>query len=143
MKTLVTYDSMFGNTATIAKIIAEASGAKLIRADTLKLDDIKGVDLLVIGSPTQAGQPIVAVQKILMQFPDLKNIKVAAFDTRLTIKWVKIFGYAANRIADKLQKSGGELIVEPKGFLVSSKKGPLLDGETNKAKEWAQKLLQP
>lgn len=45
MKTLVIYDSMFGNTATIAKIIAEASGAKLIRADTLRLNDVKGVDL--------------------------------------------------------------------------------------------------
>jgi len=141
MKTLVIYDSMFGNTEIIAKAIANICGAKLVKAADFNLDDIKNIDLLVVGSPTQAGNPTVLVQKALTKIIKLDNIKIAAFDTRMPMKWVKIFGFASNKIVKKLQKVNGVIATNPEGFLVSSKEGPLVDGELARAKQWAQAIL--
>jgi flavodoxin len=68
----------------------------------------------------------------------LKNVSVASFDTRAKAKWVKIFGYAAGRIADSLKDKGGTLIAPPEGFIVKSTKGPLADGEPERAAAWAK-----
>jgi hypothetical protein len=78
-------------------------------------------------------------------------MKVAAFDTRLTWEEIekspplpffeKIFGYAASRIGKALRKKGGRLVVEPEGFFVDGMKGPLSEGEVERAREWAQKLF--
>jgi len=68
----------------------------------------------------------------------LKNVKAAAFDTRISVAdvnsrvlsgMVKLFGYAAKPIADKLQKKGGTLIAPPEEFIVQGNEGPLKDGE--------------
>ena len=81
----------------------------------------------------------------------LKGVKVTAFDTRFTeaeIEKVKVlaflvrlFGYAAEPIADRLQKKGGELAVPPEAFYVSETEGPLLEGELERAEDWAKQIL--
>ena len=43
--------------------------------------------------------------------------------------FVKIFGYAAKPIADRLTKKGGNLAVPAEGFYVGGTEGPLLEGE--------------
>lgn len=141
MKTLVIYDSMFGNTEIIAKAIADVCDAKLVKACDFSTEDIKGIDLLIIGSPTQAGNPTVLVQKALAKLVSLDDLKIAAFDTRMSMKWVKIFGFASNKIIKKLQKIGCVVAVSPEGFLVNGKEGPLADGELVRAKQWAQTIL--
>jgi hypothetical protein len=54
---------------------------------------------------------------------------------------VKLFGYAAKPIADRLQEKGGELVEPPEGFYVRGTEGPLLEGELSRAAEWAQRIL--
>jgi hypothetical protein len=69
----------------------------------------------------------------------LKGIKVTSFDTR-----VKLFihGDAMNKILSNLKNVGAEVISEPQAFYVGGKQGPLLDGEDEKAVEWAKLLKE-
>lgn len=123
---------------------------KVIGAEKVVVDDIKSLDMLILGSPTHGGQPSNAIRFFLNKLPNnsLKGIKVAVYDTRLSEKGVnfvlrlliKTIGYAAKKIANALKNKGGELIDQPKGFFVESKEGPLKDGEFSRAKEWAAEL---
>jgi len=65
---------------------------------------------------------------------------VAAFDTRITSWVAKIFGYAATRIANDVKRKGGTVVVPPEGFSVEGTKGPLNDGEVERAGTWAKAL---
>ena len=49
-----------------------------------------------------------------------------------------IFGFAAPRIANSLEKKGVTLLVPPAGFVVKGIKGPLREGELERAAGWAQ-----
>jgi hypothetical protein len=55
---------------------------------------------------------------------------------------VKLFGYAAKPIADRLKKKGGELTIPPEGFLVKGTEGPLKEGELERAADWAKSLSE-
>jgi flavodoxin len=72
----------------------------------------------------------------------LEGIKVAAFDTRATSKFAKIFGNAAGRMAGQLTKKGGVPAASPEGFFVTGTKGPLKDGELERAAAWAKGILE-
>ena len=55
--------------------------------------------------------------------------------------FVRLFGYAAKPIADRLQKRGGVLVVPPEGFYVEGTEGPLQEGELERASEWARRIV--
>jgi flavodoxin len=145
MKTLVVYDSLYGNTEQIAKAIGgavegEVNVVKVGEADAAGLD---AYDLIIVGSPTQGGRHTKAMQAFLDIVPAdaLKSKKVAAFDTRAKAKWVKIFGYAAPRIAGALKDKGGDLLAPGEAFLVKATRGPLVDGEVERAAAWVKALV--
>lgn len=143
MKTLVIYDSVNGNTAAIARSIGSALGgaAKVVSAGGVAGADLKAVERVIVGSPTLGGRPTESMQKLLSEgLRDVKGMKVAAFDTRISARFAKMFGYAARKIADSLQQNGGNLIAEPEGFIVKGRKGPLADGELERAAAWARTL---
>ncbi len=54
----------------------------------------------------------------------------------------KLFGYVAERIADKLVKKGGTLIVPPEWFIVKDSEGPLKAGELEHVVEWDKSVLE-
>ncbi len=156
MNALVIYDSVFGNTEQIALAIGQALGApekaKALRVDKATPELLSGAGLLVVGSPTRGFRPTEAVTKYLQSLPagSLKNVKVAAFDTRIAVAdvnnliltvFVRIFGYAAKPIADKLAQKGGLLALPPEGFYVKGSEGPLKDGELERAARWAKQML--
>ena len=159
MKTLVIYDSFFGNTEQIARAIGRAFGpeddAAIVRVGDVKPEQLAGLSLLIVGSPTRAFRPSPATIKLLKSIPSnsLNGVSVAAFDTRVTEqeiasgpwilrKMVKIFGYAARPIAGRLIKKGGKLICEPEGFFVEGMEGPLKEGEIERAGEWAKRIVE-
>ena len=145
MKVLVIYDSTYGNTEKIAKAIGEAiSGdVKVLRAIEVNLSVLEFVNLLIVGSPTQGGRPTVPIQDFLKHLPaTIQGIDVAAFDTRLTTKFVGIFGYAAGRIASKLKEKGGNLVAPPAAFFVTGSTPSLKDGELDRAVTWARSLMK-
>jgi flavodoxin I len=146
MKTLVVYDSLYGNTEQIARAIGgaiegEVKVAKVGEADAAGLN---AYDLIIVGSPTQGGRYTKNMQAFVGKVPAdaLKNKKVAAFDTRAKTKWVKIFGYAAPRIADALKDKGGDLLAPGEAFFVKATRGPLVDGEVERAAAWARALSE-
>lgn len=144
MKSLVVYDSLYGNTEEIARAIGGAIGGEVKRPAEVNPADIESLDLLIIGSPTQGGRATQPVQAFLknMAAPAVAGRDVAAFDTRIFQKWVGIFGYAAGRIAKDLQKAGANLMVDPEPFFVLGTKGPLKEGEEARAAAWAKGLVK-
>jgi flavodoxin len=156
MKVVVVYDSVFGNTGKIAQAIGHALGSpedvRVLQVSEVKPEQLAGLTLLVVGSPTRQFSPTGATTSFLKSIPKngLKGVKVAAFDTRFTVSaieevrilafFVRIFGYAAKPIADRLKKKGGELVIPPEGFYVADTEGPLLEGELERAAEWAKQI---
>lgn len=92
MKALVVYDSEFGNTKQIANTIGSTLGStdeiEVLRVGEVKMEGLTGLELLIVGSPTQRFRPTEATSDFLKHIHAnwLKGINVAAFDTRLTIK---------------------------------------------------------
>ncbi len=148
VKALIVYDSAYGNTEKIARAVAGAlapSGdVKVLRAGEANTSELESIDLLIVGSPTQGGRPTPAIQDFLNKVsePAIRGINVAAFDTRISTRWVGIFGYAAGRIAGSLKTKGGTLILSPEGFFVKGTEGPLKEGELERAASWAREILQ-
>jgi len=143
MKTLVVYDSVYGNTKTIAQAIGDAipGAVQVLHVDEVEAGDPETVDLFIVGSPTHGAFPTEAVQGLLGQVgaPAREGARVAAFDTR--VRWLRLFGYAAPKMADALVEKGWVLAGEPGGFFVGSKKrGPLKPGEADRAAAWAKEL---
>jgi len=148
MKALIVYDSVYGNTEQIARAIADgmtpSAEVEVLRAGEANPSELASVDLLIVGSPVHGGRPTPTVQDFLSRIAQqsLKDIKVAAFDTRATSKFAKIFGNAAGRMAGQLTKKGGDLVVPAEGFFVTGTKGPLKEGELERAANWAKGILE-
>jgi len=149
MKVLIVYDSIQGNTEKVARAMAAALSSsgdvKVLKPGEVASSDLKSIDLLIVGSPTLGGRPTQPMQTFLAGIPAdaLKGIDVVAFDTRLKAAWVKIFGFASGRIADALKSKGGRLLAPPQGFFVAGRNGPLKDGESERAAEWAKGISLP
>ena len=146
MKTLIVYDSVFGNTAQVAATMGQALAANVLKVSDVTPDDIQGVSLLIVGSPTRAFRPTPAVTAWLKSLPHLSGMRIAAFDTRIDIDkadskflrgMVKLFGYAAAPIQKTLVKKGGTPAADAAWFYVSDNEGPLMDGERARAEQWA------
>lgn len=152
MKAMIVYDSYFGNTEKTAEAMAQAlqGQAEVVikRVSEAQSDQLGDLDLLIVGSPTRAFRATPATYQFIKAIPanGLAGVKVAAFDTRMNVQetnvgilkfLAKIFGYAAEPIAKRLTRKGGQLAAEPTGFFVQDSEGPLKDGELERAADWA------
>jgi flavodoxin I len=155
MKALIVYDSVFGNTEKVAQAIAGALGpadsVTAVKVGEAGPEHLEGVSLLLVGSPTRAFRPTPGATGFVRSLSPtaLQGVRVAAFDTRIStadansgfLKFlVKLFGYAAEPLAAKLQKKGGTPAAPPEGFFVGGTEGPLKDGELERAAQWARRL---
>ncbi len=156
MKAMVIYNSQYGNTALIAEAIGRGLGdpddVTVSQIADARVESLAGLDVLVVGSPTQKFRSTPATKNFLKSIPrdGLQGVRIAAFDTRLTeeeigssgvfFKLVDIFGYAAQPIADGLAKKGGQEAAPPAGFYVAGTEGPLLEGELERAEAWGREI---
>lgn len=161
MKALVVYESHWGNTAAIARAIAEGIGGDTPALSTAEADSmaVPELDLLVAGAPVlgfrlgteqtydgMRAQPRKGAPADLSHPPVsswLKSVPpgtsvVAAFDTRVRGP----FGKAAPMILKTLEAAGYQAAAEPKGFMVKGTQGPLRDGELDRAREWGRELAK-
>lgn len=162
MKAYVVYESLWGNTAAIARAVAEGIGpgafalstgevtaAMLIDADLL----VAGAPLLAFALPTERIRgSIKGDAKHRENPPDLAHPSMrwwleglaphralgAAFETR--IWWSP--GSSAGKIARALTALGYRQISRPKRFLVTGTYGPLKEGELEKARAWGAELAR-
>ena len=147
MKTLVAYDSLYGNTKAIALAIAGAlpGEVRVLHAGEVSYEDLVGVDLLIAGSPTHGGMPTQAVAALVERIgpPGGKGARAAAFDTRLSWGFLARFGFAVPKLADRLREKGWTLAGTPGGFFVRGmRRGPLKKGEAERAATWARSLVK-
>jgi flavodoxin len=152
LKAVILFDSQYGNTGQIAQLIAQTlrkyCSVSQEPVDRFSPDSVGGSDLLIVGSPTQGGQPTKRLQEKLAQLPDLQGKSVAVFDTRFAkdahgtfLKLLmKTIGFAAPKLARALQRKGGSLVVPAEGFIVGDKFGPLAIGEIERAEAWADRI---
>jgi hypothetical protein len=163
MRSLVVYESWFGNTRRVAEEIGEALASEG-EAEVVSLVEeppaLGGFDLLVVGAPTQVhglsgrrsreaaveqgghGEPRIGVRDWIEALPNgAGGPRVAAFDTRAN-KPVLLVGSAARGIARRLRHRGYRLVAEPESFFVAGTPGPLEEGELERAAQWAASLAR-
>ena len=161
MRSLVVYESWFGNTRRIAKKIAAAL-AEEGEVDVVAVDDprpsFKHLDLIVLGAPTHVhrlsgrrsreaavaqrgagGQTGIGVRGWIDRLPLAGGTPVAVFDTRAH-KPALLVGSAAHGMASRLRRRGFRLATEPESFFVEGTPGPLEHGELERAEEWGKTL---
>lgn len=157
MKIQVIYDSKFGNTKKVADAVVTAldrgNEVSVVHVDKVDTDKLQEFDILIFGAPTHAFRPSQPMKAFLKRIPNnsLSGVKAAVFDTRATEKsinekWllkfmVRLFGYAAKPLSKTVKKKGAEIVGEPVGFCVADTKGPLIESELERAKEWANSLI--
>ena len=160
-RALVVYESMFGNTRRIAEAVADglSTSATVDVVEVGASSSLDEVDLLVVGGPThafglsrsstresaadQAVGGIVSTGIGLREWLDaLDNrhptARVAAFDTRM--KAALLSGSAARRALAKLRRLGFDPAARPESFAVTGMRGPLRDGEVDRARKWGVRI---
>ena len=93
MNVLVIYDSVFGNTEKIALAIGAALNAPTLPVGQAAPEQVGGLELLVVGSPTRSFRPTEAISKFLNELSKdyLAGVRVASFDTRLALETIRFF----------------------------------------------------
>jgi flavodoxin len=138
MRARVVYDTNYGNTRTVAEVIARELGreAAILNVADVTDESLTGVDVLVVGCPINGWRPTEKMQEFLRGLlpGSLTGVRAAAFDTR-----VKLFihGDAAAKISQALQAAGATIVAKPQGFIVQGTEGPLAPGQADKAGAWA------
>jgi len=158
---LVIYESLWGNTEQVARAIA----AQLATVMTVEVVDSEaaptqfdGIDLLVVGGPTHAfsmtrsstrasavsqhAAPKAPTRGIREWLAELqrppRGTRAITFDTR--VDRPRLPGSAARAAKQELQSLGFDIVGKQKSFRVHGYEGPLLDGELDRAADWAKEI---
>jgi len=160
MNAVVVYESHWGNTAAVARAIAEGLGPKVraLTTDEATVAAISEADLIVAGAPVIAFR--LASDKVRASLandtgkaptpPDLSHPSMrswlkdlpwgrghsAAFETRV---WWSPRG-ATGDIERGLQGAGYPPLAKAGRFVVTGTYGPLKDGELERARHWGAEL---
>lgn len=159
MRALIVYESLWGNTRTVAEAVAgglaDTCAVELGPVADAPPPDAIDVDLLVVGCPTHAfglSRPATreeARARGASEVPDLGvrewldgatsvQTRVATFDTHV---WrPNLPGWASRNAAKVLRRLGATQVGRPESFYVHGYEGPLLDGELVRARTWGTDL---
>jgi menaquinone-dependent protoporphyrinogen IX oxidase len=153
MKGIVIYDTSTGNTKKIAETITETLKESGIESDLFYVKDLKKLSakeysFLVLGSPTKFGTMSFTMKSFLgkVKTEEWMNKPFAAFDTENPENVEKSRAEnknwsAGEKIAEKLkEKKMNQLLPVLKALVESKLKGMLLEGEIDKAKDYAKQL---
>jgi hypothetical protein len=161
MKALVVYESLWGNTATIAHAVAEGlgEGARAVPTELATPDVVAEADLIVAGAPvlgfrlatdemranlvvSEDGGPTPpdldhpSLRHWLRSLPAGHGRPAAAFETRI---WWSPRG-ATGDIERGLRDAGYQPVGDGQKFIVRNKYGPLRAGEVERARAWGATL---
>jgi hypothetical protein len=167
MKTLVVYESMFGNTRRIAESIRDGASthgaAEAVNVNHVTTGHLGLVDLLIVGGPTHvhgmSRQPtrdgaLLQVTPDLPLEADAPGTGVrewlellhcttrlgAAFDTRVDMAaWIT--GSASEGIGRAMKHHGISLVIHPESFFVTDET-ELESGEESRARAWGEQVSQ-
>jgi hypothetical protein len=160
MNAIVVYESMWGNTAAVARAVAEGLGEDTVLAeiaDGAGMPPVVDAQLVVVGGPTHAfsmSRPSTRADA-LKQGARARNTErgvrewldslppsdrpVATFDTRVA-KVRRLPGSAARKAAKEVRRRHLGRVIDTESFYVEDVDGPLLDGELQRARDWGARL---
>ena len=166
MRCLVIFESMYGNTKTVAEHVAsglgESASVQCLEVGTAPTTIEEDVDLVVVGGPTHAfgmsrassrkdaaenpkwafdGEIVsktIGIREWLSDMTASPNTVFASFDTR--IRKPHIPGSAAAKAAKGLRRRRLRMLVDPESFWVEGHAGPLSSGEATRAEQWGRTL---
>jgi len=129
IKAIVVYDTKFGNTERIAKVLADGMkerGVKVdcVQVEKVEIDRLTEYDLLAIGGPTHTRNISKPIKGFLekLESVDVRGMKAFAFDIRVK----RLFaGSAGKRIEKALKRLGMSIIRPYSSALVKEREGPL------------------
>jgi hypothetical protein len=160
MNTLVVHESHWGNTRQVAQAVAAALPGEVTCVDVGRapLELPAEVDLLVVGGPTHAfsmsrastrkdarakgaeqGHEDRGIREWLDALPPADGLAVAVFDTRAD-KVRHLPGSAAKAAVRVVRRHHVGRLVGQESFYVEDLAGPLVDGELERARDWAATL---
>jgi hypothetical protein len=164
-RALVVHESVFGDAERIARAVAEGLATRLpvdvVGARDAPAEVPADVRILVVGGPNHAfGMPRESTRESAVaehgaQIPDtavglhewLDAVRLpphtgaAAFDTRMDHPRLITKLDHASRTEEKLLRGLGATLLAPaEHFVVVDAKGPLADGEEDRARRWGQAL---
>jgi hypothetical protein len=161
MQAVVVYESFWGNTAAIARAIAEGLGpnAQALTTDEATAEVVSSADLVVAGAPVlgfrlptdevrkgllrEYGAPTPAdtshrsMRSWLEALPQGRGL-VTAFETRFRFSP----GGSIGTITHEMERAGYRPIAKGRKFLVTGKYGPLKNGELARARLWGAELAK-
>ncbi len=161
MKAVVVYESHWGNTAEVARAIAEGIGpdTTVLPTDEAGGAALEDIDLLVVGAPVvMFGLPGERAEEAILKAvdppspPDVSHpslrtwldslprghAEAAAFETR--VRWSP--GGATHTIERGLERAGYRTNANSGKFIVSGRYGPLRAGEIERARSWGAGLTR-
>jgi menaquinone-dependent protoporphyrinogen IX oxidase len=153
MKGIVVYDTSYGNTKKIAETLAETLKEPGIEVDLFYVKDVKKLngedyDFLVLGSPTKFGTMSFTIKFFLgkVKSEEWENKSFVAFDTENpeNVEQARIQKKewsAAEKIAEKLREKKMNQLLPVLKALVLGQKGPLVEGEIDRTKDYARELV--
>jgi hypothetical protein len=167
-RALVVFESVFGDARAIAQAIAGGLSARfpvdVVAATDAPVEIGPDVELLVVGGPnhgfsmprpstregaiTQYGAQIADTTRGLHEWLDSVRIaggatRAAAFETRSDHPKLLVKMDHAARTEEKVLRGHGLAILAPaEHFYVTDAKGPLADGEEDRARQWGATLAQ-
>jgi len=170
MKTVIIYESMYGNTKLVADELADVAREHgevvLVRAEDAGAGVTGGADLVLVGGPTHlhglsthatrrtgaahpgdVGEPSLGPE---VPGPGLRDwfrlsgrvdgTAAAAFDTRLDGPEL-MTGRASMGISRRLRHHGYHEVAAPRSFLVT-RENRLMSGEDRRAHDWGVSLFE-
>lgn len=162
MNAIVVYESHWGNTAAVARAIAQGigPGARVMNTDEATGTALANVDLIVAGAPVIAFRlPTEGMRKQIagdagkaptppdVSHPMLRSWlealpagrgRSAAFETRI---WWSPRG-ATGTIESGLKRAGYAPVAKAERFIVTGAYGPMRDAELGRAREWGRTLAR-
>jgi hypothetical protein len=159
MHAIVVYESHWGNTAAVARAIADGIGpdAKALPTDEATAEQLAGVDLIVAGAPvmafrlpTEGTLEGLAAKPSKGPAPDLSHPSMRAFLAALPaghgrgaafetgVRWSP--GSATGAIESQLRRVGYSTVTRSRRFVVTGTTGPLKAGEIERAQAWGKEL---
>ncbi|TES83197.1 MAG: FprA family A-type flavoprotein [Hadesarchaea archaeon] len=145
-KVIVVYETKYGNTKLVAETIIE--GLKKVKGIETALSELKKVDLneipdydaILVGSPNHLGGPTRGVKKFIDKLGklNLKGKLGAVFDTYMGGNFEKAAKKMEKKINEKVP--GLKLVAPGLSIKVQGMKGPILEEELPKCKEFGNKI---
>ncbi|MGQ9690805.1 MAG: flavodoxin family protein [Thermoproteota archaeon] len=145
VKLFVIYDTKYGNTRCVAEKIVEGMSEveeiepAISDVEHVDLEKVAECDVILIGLPNHMGRPTRAIGKFIDKLGKvyLKARWVAVFDTYMGGDLEKAVKKMEKRIRERVL--GLELIASGLSIRVGGIKGPIMEGEIPKCKDFGKK----